>query len=211
MLSTERAGQWDGIWGVTETNEEGKATSTVKEQLRALQEANVGYARGLILTLQTMVDLKRQKGHRDLVKYAQALPSRLVSLTLSGLGAGEELSIAARPAVVADLAALLGTFVKLLDANRQRELLASLNVTFVHGQSTFTDGAEEGVSLIAAKSPLADSFAPFAAGASAEDNSHRQLGTPSRYSLPLLSPPPPSAGRHCPLTHHLRHRNTTQH
>lgn len=176
-------GSEDGILGVTETNEEGKATSTVSEQLQALQEANVGYARGLILTLQTMVDLKRQNGHRDLVKYAQTLPSRLVSLTLSGLGAGEEPSIAARPAVVADLAALLGTFVKLLDAYRQRELLASLNVTFVHGQSTFTDGAEEGVSLIAAKSPLADSFAPFAAGASGGG----QFAQASRNAVALLS------------------------
>ncbi|EST09581.1 RNAPII transcription regulator C-terminal [Kalmanozyma brasiliensis GHG001] len=172
-------------FGVTESSEEGEAESTVREQLAALQEANVGYARGLILTLQTMVDLKRQNGHRDLVKYAQTLPSRLVGLTLSGLGTGEggrEVSIAARPAVVADTAALLGTFVKLLDVNRQKDLLASLNTTFVRGQSTFvTEGGEEGVSLIPAKSPLAQTFEPFTT------TSETPFATASRNTVALLS------------------------
>ncbi|SPO32503.1 related to Transcriptional coactivator MMS19 [Ustilago trichophora] len=162
------------ITGVTKTREEEKADSTLRDQLKVLHDANVGYARGLILTLQTMVDLKKQNGHRDLVKYAHTLPSRLVSLTLSGLNAdagSQELSIAAHPAVVAELAALLGTFVKLLDVTKQRELLASLNKTFVVvcGQSTFVDNdaaaaaTGEGASLISAKSELAKTFAPFSA------------------------------------------------
>ncbi len=165
----------EGIMGVTDSNEEGKADSTLQDQLKALQEAGVGYARGLILTLQTMVDLKKANGHKDLVKYAHTLPTRLVSLTLSGLDAsGEsgELSIAAHPAVVAELAALLGTFVKLLDANKQRELLASLNKTFVRGSVPFVEaaaGSEASTSapaLIAASSPLAQSFAPFSTASS---------------------------------------------
>ncbi|CBQ73970.1 related to Transcriptional coactivator MMS19 [Sporisorium reilianum SRZ2] len=179
-----------GILGVTETNEEGKPASVVTEQLTALHEANVGYARGLILTLQTMVDLKKQNGHRDLAKYAHTLPSRLVSLTLSGLGSAAEqgsghgLSIAAHPAVVAEMAALLGTFVKLLDANRQRELLASLNRTFVGGQSTFVDGGSvEGASLIASISPLTQTFAPFSASTGAKG----QFEVASRNAVALLS------------------------
>ncbi len=147
-------------------NDEGKDATTVQMQARVLQEANLGYARGLILTLQTMVDLKRQNAHRDLAKYAQTLPSRLVSLTLSGLetaSATGQLSIAAHPAVVADTAALLGTFVKLLDANRQLELLASLNKTFVRGNAPFVDAASGSVgeSLVSSGSILAQSFAPF--------------------------------------------------
>ena len=188
--SARRAsGTNEGIMGVTETNEEGKPTSVVQEQLETLQEANVGYARGLILTLQTMVDLKRQNGHRDLAKYAQTLPSRLVSLTLSGLataaeGDGKGMSIAAHPAVVAEMAALLGTFVKLLDANRQRELLTSLNQTFIRGQSTFVEnGAAEGVSLIASGSRLLQTFAPFSATGGADG----AFASASRNAVALLS------------------------
>ncbi|KAJ1022545.1 hypothetical protein NDA16_003534 [Ustilago loliicola] len=159
----------EGIPGVTETNEVGKADSTVQDQLKSLQEANVGYARGLILTLQTMVDLKRANGHRDLTKYAVTLPPRLVSLALAGVETsegGEGLSIAANAAVVADMAALLGTFVKLLDGPKQRELLRSLNKTFVRGQGTFVQGGggDEGESLIRADSKLKGTFAPFRAG-----------------------------------------------
>ncbi|SNX86054.1 related to Transcriptional coactivator MMS19 [Melanopsichium pennsylvanicum] len=177
-----------GVTGVTDTREEGKADSTLRDQLRALQDANVGYARGLILTLQTMVDLKRQNGHKDLAKYAHTLPSRLVSLTLSGLdvkaGSEDELSVAIHPAVVAEMAALLGTFVKLLDTNRQRELLASLNKTFVSGQSSFVEnGTAEGASLIKASSPLAHSFAPF--GSSDLSNATYEMA--SRNAVALLS------------------------
>ncbi|CDR87364.1 related to Transcriptional coactivator MMS19 [Sporisorium scitamineum] len=180
----------EGILGVTETNEEGKPASVVSEQLKSLQEANVGYARGLILTLQTMVDLKKQNGHRDLAKYAHTLPSRLVSLTLSGLGtaaeegSGQALSIAAHPAVVAEMAALLGTFVKLLDSNRQRELLASLNRTFVGGQSTFVEGggSVEDASLIASSSLLTKLFAPFSS-----TSAQSQFGVASRNAVALLS------------------------
>ncbi|SPO27717.1 related to Transcriptional coactivator MMS19 [Ustilago trichophora] len=180
----------DEITGVTETREEEKADSTLRDQLKALHDANVGYARGLILTLQTMVDLKKQNGHRDLVKYAHTMPSRLVSLTLSGLNAdagSQELSIAAHPAVVAELAALLGTFVKLLDVTKQRELLASLNKTFVRGQSTFVQGdaaaAVEAASLIGAKSELVKTFAPFSA---ATDGS-AAFDMASRNAVALLS------------------------
>ncbi|KAJ9480095.1 DNA repair/transcription protein MET18/MMS19 [Pseudozyma hubeiensis] len=179
------------IVGVTDTHEEGKPSSTVKEQLKSLHEANVGYARGLILTLQTMVDLKRQNGHRDLAKYAQSLPSRLVGLTLSGLSANsdgvrEQVSIAADPAVVADLAALLGTFVKLLDPSRQREFLASLNQTFVRDQSTFVDNGSTGesIALFASSSPLAQSFEPFAVSPSSQDG---RLSVASRNAVALLS------------------------
>lgn len=164
-----------GIEGVTETKEEGKAESTLDAQLQTLHEANVGYARGLILTLQTMVDLRKANGHKDLVKYAHTLPTRLVALTLSGLdqGAGSEaLSIAAHPEVVAEMAALLGTFVKLLDANRQRDLLTSLNKTFVQDTTAFVDAASKEVSadsamsLIKSTSPLAKTFAPFSSPSS---------------------------------------------
>ncbi len=168
-------------------NEEGKDATTVQVQARVLQEANLGYARGLILTLQTMVDLKRQNAHRDLAKYAQTLPSRLVSLTLSGLEAASatgQLSIAAHPAVVADTAALLGTFVKLLDANRQLELLASLNKTFVRGQAPFVDAASgsAGESLISSGSTLARSFAPFST-----DGASNVVAVASRNAVALLS------------------------
>ena len=179
----------DIVLGVTKTNEEGKSSSMLNEQLSALHEANLGYARGLILTLQTMVDLKKQNGHLDLVKYAHTLPSRLVSLTLSSLGsatdqANAEVSIAAHPAVVADSAALLGTFVKLLDTSRQREFLASLNQTFVQRQSTFVESGEnvEGASLIAANSPLEQSFAPFLPSP-ASQNDHFAMASRNAVAL----------------------------
>ncbi|TKY84635.1 hypothetical protein EX895_006537 [Sporisorium graminicola] len=186
-----RSNSDDGIPGVTKSNEEGKPISVVMEQIGALQEANVGYARGLILTLQTMVDLKKQNGHRDLAKYAQTLPSRLVTLTLSGLSTvskedgGQRLSIAAHPAVVAEMAALLGTFVKLLDSNRQRELLSNLNKTFVGGQSTFVEGGNsvEGDSLIGSGSPLTKTFEPFTSTTGATG----QFELASRNAVALLS------------------------
>lgn len=178
------ASRGEGILGVDETNEEGKADSTLQEQYRVIREANVGYARGLILTLQTMVDLKRANGHMDLARFALQLPPRLVALVSAGLGGGkgeEGENIAANPAVVADTAALLGTFVKLLDVGKQRELLSSLNKTFVKGQSTFVDPStadgSEGISLIPASSPLAKSFSPFEEGSDAA----------SRNSVALLS------------------------
>ena len=181
--SAARGGS-DGITGVTETREEEKADATLRDQLAAVQEANVGYARGLILTLQTMVDLKKQNGHRDLVKYAHTLPSRLVSLTLSGLSESAEPSIAAHPAVVAEMAALLGTFVKLLDAGRQKDLLSSLNKTFVRGQAPFVEnGTADGSSLISSKSALAQTFAPF----SSSSDSKPAFTLASRNAVALLS------------------------
>ncbi|KAJ1573748.1 hypothetical protein NDA11_002646 [Ustilago hordei] len=173
--SSGGTGEEKGILGLTDTNEQGKADSTVQDQLKSLQEANVGYARGLILTLQTMVDLKRANGHRDLTKYAVTLPPRLVTLALAGVetskSGGEELSIAADPAVVADMAALLGTFVKLLDGAKQKELLSSLNKTFVRGTGTFVEGATtERESLIQSSSKLRNAFAPFGEGHVASRN-----------------------------------------
>lgn len=191
----------NGVLGVTETSEEGKANTTVHAQLQALQEANVGYARGLIHTLQTMVDSKRLNGHRDLAKYAKTLPSRLVRLTLSGLETAgqraDELGIATHPAVVADTAALLGTFVKLLDVNRQRELLCSLNKTFVCGQATFVEegSSADGPSLIPSSSTLAQTFAPFSPGSGSE---RPGFVLASKNAVALLSAAmvaaPPAAG-----------------
>ncbi|KAN0059920.1 hypothetical protein ACQY0O_007892 [Thecaphora frezii] len=170
------------IYGVDASNEECKSQEAVEEEVQVLEEANIGYARGLLLTLQTLLDEKKQRGHRDLAKYGQTLPPRLAVLVLSGLEAMADtriapslrrLGIGANAHVIADGARLLGTLVKALDAAKQRELLVVLNKTFAEGavptplDSNNGDGSlpQQGLGgawLIPSSSPLGNGvYRPF--------------------------------------------------
>ncbi|EPQ29765.1 uncharacterized protein PFL1_02438 [Pseudozyma flocculosa PF-1] len=186
-----------GILGVDDTTEEDKPLEAIEEEVRALEEANLGYARGLILTLQTLLDEKKRRGHRDLAKYGQALPPRLVVLALSGLEAAAEadvesssprrLGIGAHAQIIADSARLLGTLVKALDTAKQRELLVILNKTFSGGAKPIpvggADGGNNGASLIPSNSPLGNgNFRPF----DVEDNAS-SFSKAKRDSLALFS------------------------
>lgn len=129
-----------------------------------IESANIGYARGLILTLQTLVDEKKRLGHRDLVKYGQTLPPRLVRLVLDGIEAGSKsqpLGIAANAQVIADCAGLLGTLAKTLDASKQSDLITVLNKTFCNGAAPH-GSTGSGTTLIGPSSLLRDGiYQPF--------------------------------------------------
>ncbi|PWN52408.1 hypothetical protein IE53DRAFT_378181 [Violaceomyces palustris] len=112
-----------------------KKSEGEEEESEEIKEANKGYARGIILTLQTLLDEKKARGHRDLARHGQNLPQRIVKLVLSGLGDQvTQAGISASQEIVADCSKLLATLVRTIDKNRQRGLMEMLEKAFVKGE-----------------------------------------------------------------------------
>jgi DNA repair/transcription protein MET18/MMS19 len=104
----------------------------------AEREANVGYVRGLLVTLQTLLEDKASERHTDLPRYAVSLPPRLLSLVFaaavrSSAGAAA-VPVAADPRVVADVGSAVTTLVRMLEPAKQQSLVAWLYPLIEAGQ-----------------------------------------------------------------------------
>ncbi|CAO1622601.1 unnamed protein product [Parajaminaea phylloscopi] len=103
----------------------------------AEREANVGYARGLLVTLLTILQEKTARAHADVSRYGIILPPRLFALILAAAlrsGHNGPLPVAVDPRVVNDIGRLLSLLVRSLNSDKQTELASWLNAAFVEGK-----------------------------------------------------------------------------
>lgn len=116
-------------------------------------EANVGYVRGLLVTVLTVLEEKTTKGHTDVPRYGVILCPRLFSLILSAATRDVEQDaqppVAADPRVVRDIGRLLTLLVRGLNVEKQAELTTWMYSAFLEGRiggsatSSTTDTAFE--------------------------------------------------------------------
>lgn len=102
------------------------------------RELNVGYARGLLVTMLTVLEEKVSKSHKDVPGYGVSLPPRLFALVLAAAlrheGDKELSSVAADPRIIRDLGRLLTLLVRTVDVGEQKKLALWLNAAFCEGK-----------------------------------------------------------------------------
>lgn len=89
------------------------------------RDGNVGYARGLLVTVLTVLDEKVKDAKDQVARYGATLPPRLFSLVLSGamrVREGEEPPVTTDERVIADIGRLLTVLVRTLGVDKQAEL-----------------------------------------------------------------------------------------
>lgn len=93
-------------------------------------EGNVGYVRGLLVTVLTVLEEKTRSKHADVARYGVTLPPRLFSLVLSGAARAADGNgngdtpppVATDERVIRDIGRLLTVLVRALGADKQAEL-----------------------------------------------------------------------------------------
>lgn len=103
------------------------------------RESNVGYARGLLITVLTVLEEKVQKGHSDVPRYGVTLCPRIFSLVLSAsLRAADDPAaqapVASDDRVIRDAGRLVTLLTRSLTVDKQAELAGWLYSTFLEGK-----------------------------------------------------------------------------
>lgn len=86
-------------------------------------EANIGYARGVINTLSTVLQVKMQAKHRDTGRYGVTIVPRLLGIVLeASLRPGSSKRVASDRRVIKELGSLITLLVQCLDTHKQQDL-----------------------------------------------------------------------------------------
>ncbi|CAO1628141.1 unnamed protein product [Sympodiomycopsis kandeliae] len=113
-----------------------QSTCAASSTSAAEKEANVGYFRGLLVTILTVLEEKIAKGDKLDVIVGQgiAIPLRLFSLVLSSTGGDTaESSVSTDEKVIRDVGRLMTVVVRLLDVEKQTELAQWMYAVFLDG------------------------------------------------------------------------------
>ena len=98
----------------------------------AERETNVGYLRGILVTLLTVLEEKVSKSHTDVAKYGATLPARLFTIVLeAGRADASALPLASDARVLQDIGRLTTVLVRTLSVEKQRDLNSSLATAFL--------------------------------------------------------------------------------
>lgn len=101
------------------------------------RSSNVGYARGILITLLTLLEEKVAKSHTDIPRYGSTVSPRLLALVLSAALRSEDgraqPPVACDPSIIRDISRLLTLLTRSLKTERQQELITWLEAAFLRG------------------------------------------------------------------------------